>query len=185
MYTNFILDICLVLLFQVLNIPRGMFCYNLMNLLVWTRSYPPQTTGEYISEVCFVTIWWTYLYEQDLTLHKQLENIYQRYVLLQSDERTCMNKILPSTNNWRIYIRGMFCYNLMNVLVWPLIYILQLFMESKILFIQVRSSDCNKTYLRYIFSSCLCRVRSCSYKYVHQIVTKHTSDIYSPVVCGE
>ena len=60
----------------------------------------------------------TYLYEQDLTLHKQLDNIYQRYVLLQSDERTCMNKILPYTNNWRIYIRGMFCYNLMNVLVW-------------------------------------------------------------------
>ena len=59
----------------------------------------------------------TYLYEQDLTLHKQLDNIYQRYVLLQSDERTCMNKILPYTNNWRIYIRGMFCYNLMNVLV--------------------------------------------------------------------
>jgi D-mannonate dehydratase len=95
-----------------------MFCYNLMNVLVWTRSYSPQTTGEYISEVCFVTIWWTYLYEQDLTLHKQLENIYQRYVLLQSDERTCMNQILLYTNNWRIYIRGMFCYNLMNVLVW-------------------------------------------------------------------
>jgi hypothetical protein len=65
------------------------------------------------------------------------------------------------------------------------VYILQLFVEGKILFIQVRSSDCNKTYLWYIFSSCLCRVRSCSYKYVHQIVTKHTSDIYYPVVCGE
>ena len=27
----------------------------------------------------------TYLYEQGITLHKQLDNIYQRYVMLQSD----------------------------------------------------------------------------------------------------
>jgi hypothetical protein len=82
---------------------RGMFCYNLMNVLVWTRSYSTQTTGEYISEVCFVTIWWTYLYEQGLTLHKQLENIYQRYVLLQSDENH-ISYLLPFTvTAWEIW----------------------------------------------------------------------------------
>ena len=29
----------------------------------------------------------TYLYGENLTLHKKLEEIYQMYVLLQSDER--------------------------------------------------------------------------------------------------